>query len=210
MRVYVLTNDMMPGLSKIGMTRKGTAAKRAKSISSGTGVVGKWRVAGEWHTTHDPLPVEKAAHNHFAARRVTNAGGREIFNVPANEACAFFANHPQCTDNAVLAEAARKKAAEEQAIAQRNKDWNDRWIERLMIPVLLLLWVVATVAFTYALKGERLAVHSFDDLVVFFGPALACSFWIGLLGMPLMGVILRPVNWLLKKLIHETPPWEAQ
>lgn len=74
--VYVLENDSMPGIVKIGMTSK-VAEIRAKSLFT-TGVPVPFRVAFEL-PLDDPFPVECMVHKFLDRFRVNPS--REFFEV---------------------------------------------------------------------------------------------------------------------------------
>lgn len=73
--VYVLENESMPGVYKIGMTTS-TPEKRAKDISSSTGVPTPFIVVKEYRS-HLPSDHERDIHNLLARYRVNQ--GREFF-----------------------------------------------------------------------------------------------------------------------------------
>lgn len=76
--VYILTNETIPGLLKIGFTG-GTAADRAGDISRGTGVPSPYAVHWflETTTTEAARAVEQSAHQSLATDRHNRA--REFF-----------------------------------------------------------------------------------------------------------------------------------
>lgn len=73
--VYVLANESMPGVYKIGMTTS-TPEKRAKEISSSTGVPTPFIVINQYRS-HSPCEHEKSVHNMLSRYRVSQ--GREFF-----------------------------------------------------------------------------------------------------------------------------------
>ncbi|CAI1819624.1 T5orf172 domain [Serratia quinivorans] len=75
--VYVLANESMPGVYKIGMTSS-TPEKRAKEISSSTGVPTPFIVISEYRS-FSPYEHEKDIHNMLARYRVSQ--GREFFKI---------------------------------------------------------------------------------------------------------------------------------
>ena len=75
--VYVLTNQSMPGLVKIGRTA-GTPAARARELSRSTGVPTPFEVAYAFECG-DAISAEKAAHDILVRHRVS--GRREFFAV---------------------------------------------------------------------------------------------------------------------------------
>jgi uncharacterized protein YprB with RNaseH-like and TPR domain len=78
--VYVLTNDLMPGLVKIGFTA-GNPDKRAAYVSEQYSLPSPFLVAGYVRTT-DPYIVEQRIHTELADRRVSG----EFFKMDANDA----------------------------------------------------------------------------------------------------------------------------
>lgn len=80
--VYVLTNEAMPGLVKIGLTTR-TPKERAAELSSSSGVPLPFTVA--WaRAVSDCATVEKAVHRMLDDRRVN--GKRESFRVDVKTA----------------------------------------------------------------------------------------------------------------------------
>ncbi|WP_145590293.1 GIY-YIG nuclease family protein [Yersinia aleksiciae] len=73
--VYVLANESMPGVYKVGMTTA-TPEKRAKEISSSTGVPTPFIVISEYRTT-SPHEHERDIHRLLSRYRVNQ--GREFF-----------------------------------------------------------------------------------------------------------------------------------
>lgn len=80
--VYVLTNSALSNAVKIGYTTR-SAEKRAREVSSGTGVVGRWEVA---HEIESPRPkrTEKEVHKRLSDKKVQ--GGGEFFRIDPEEA----------------------------------------------------------------------------------------------------------------------------
>lgn len=76
--VYVLTNEAMPGIVKIGRTSGDTVERRVAELSRATGVPLPFRVAVA-RRVHDAVKVEKALHIAFGRERVNPA--REFFSV---------------------------------------------------------------------------------------------------------------------------------
>ena len=92
--IYILSNPMMPGLIKIGITSR-EVRQRAAELSSTTGVPAPFEV--EYYClTSSPEEVEVNVHKHFASHR---APGREFFaialrlRVPTSR--SFFAAAPR-------------------------------------------------------------------------------------------------------------------
>ncbi len=80
--VYVLTNETMPGLIKIGSTKK-DPLKRASSLSSHTGVPGSFKVAYSLIVGNYRL-IEKLAHERLNIHRIQQ--NREFFRLSVNDA----------------------------------------------------------------------------------------------------------------------------
>ena len=74
--VYVLSNEFMPGIYKVGMTTISPEI-RAKELSSATGVPAKFKIEESYYST-DPLGDEKLIHQHLADCRVNES--REFFS----------------------------------------------------------------------------------------------------------------------------------
>jgi hypothetical protein len=78
--VYVLTNDLMPGLVKIGFTA-GNPEIRASRLSEQHNLPAKFNVAG-YVRTKDPYIVEQKVHNEISSFRVSG----EFFKISENDA----------------------------------------------------------------------------------------------------------------------------
>lgn len=76
--VYVLTNEAMPGIVKIGRTSGDGVERRVAELSRATGVPLPFRVAVA-RRVHDATKVEKALHVAFGRERVNPA--REFFSI---------------------------------------------------------------------------------------------------------------------------------
>ena len=76
--VYVLTNEAMPGIVKIGRTSGDTVERRVAELSRATGIPLPFRVAVA-RRVHDAVKVEKALHVAFGRERVNPA--REFFSI---------------------------------------------------------------------------------------------------------------------------------
>ncbi|EOH0528244.1 GIY-YIG nuclease family protein [Klebsiella aerogenes] len=79
--VYVLENEAMPGLYKVGMTTS-SPEKRAAELSGGTGVPKKFHVVKAFRTKH-PALHEAEIHRLLARYRVND--GREFFKCKAEK-----------------------------------------------------------------------------------------------------------------------------
>ncbi|WP_243846580.1 GIY-YIG nuclease family protein [Pseudomonas syringae group genomosp. 3] len=79
--VYALCSPCMPGMYKIGSTKR-SPHERASEVSNSTGVPEQYLVAF-YIEIQSPLSVEKAIHRLFDGRRVS--ANREFFQVPLIE-----------------------------------------------------------------------------------------------------------------------------
>lgn len=79
--IYILKNESMPGVYKIGMTTT-SPEQRAKEISSTTGVPTPFSVVAAFHSKN-PAKDEKLAHEAFSAERISQS--REFFKFSENE-----------------------------------------------------------------------------------------------------------------------------
>lgn len=75
--IYILSNECMPGVYKIGMT-KNEPESRAKEISATTGVPTSFKVHAAFHSKN-PRADEKMIHEALAASRVSD--NREFFRL---------------------------------------------------------------------------------------------------------------------------------
>ncbi|MEM8184028.1 GIY-YIG nuclease family protein [Morganella morganii subsp. sibonii] len=73
--VYVLSNEFMPGIYKVGMTTTSPEI-RAKELSSATGVPAKFKIEESYYS-NDPLGDERLIHQYLADCRVNES--REFF-----------------------------------------------------------------------------------------------------------------------------------
>lgn len=78
--IYILSNESMPGLIKIGRSING-ARKRAKELNT-TGVPSPFRVEFEV-LVEDCVHAESVIHEHLSEHRVPN---KEFFKMPVDEA----------------------------------------------------------------------------------------------------------------------------
>lgn len=79
--VYLLTNDEIPGVVKIGMTTQ-SSEYRAAQLNT-TGVPGRWEVSADW-ATPDCRQLEAAAHRALGVFRISD--DREFFRCPTLDA----------------------------------------------------------------------------------------------------------------------------
>jgi len=75
--IYILANQSVPGMIKIGMTTR-TPVERAREISSATGIVQPWQVVFEFKCYNSYL-LEQEIHDHFKVQRVNDK--REMFAI---------------------------------------------------------------------------------------------------------------------------------
>ena len=79
--IYVLSNESMPGVYKIGMTRN-DPEQRAKEISGSTGVPTPFSLVAAFHSTNPPRD-EKIVHEAWSKNRVSP--NREFFSFDLDE-----------------------------------------------------------------------------------------------------------------------------
>lgn len=84
--VYVLRNDCMPGIYKIGMTDR-APSQRAEELSSGTAVPTAFEVVC-FAETKEVAKVEREIHARLAEFRVEP--NREFFALSGDDLCALF------------------------------------------------------------------------------------------------------------------------
>lgn len=86
--IYILSNELMPGIVKIGFTER-TVAERVSELSSHTGVAVPYREEESFPVT-DPIMIEKAIHERLWKYRVNQ--NREFFRLSPNEAAIAVRN----------------------------------------------------------------------------------------------------------------------
>ncbi|WP_267383093.1 MULTISPECIES: GIY-YIG nuclease family protein [unclassified Sphingomonas] len=89
--VYVLTNDAMPNMIKIGRTSGEGVERRVAELSRATGVPLPFKVAVA-RTVHDAAAVERALHVAFGPDRVNPS--REFFGIEPYRALAIINAFP--------------------------------------------------------------------------------------------------------------------
>lgn len=89
--VYVLTNDAMPNMVKIGRTSGDGVERRVAELSRATGIPLPFKVAVA-RTVHDARVVERALHIAFGPDRVNPA--REFFSIAPERAIAIINAFP--------------------------------------------------------------------------------------------------------------------
>jgi hypothetical protein len=89
--VYVLTNEAMPNMVKIGRTSGEGVERRVAELSRATGVPLPFKVAVA-RTVHDACVVERALHIAFGPDRINPA--REFFSIAPERAIAIINAFP--------------------------------------------------------------------------------------------------------------------
>jgi len=87
--VYILSNENMPGIFKVGMTTTSPEI-RAKEISSATGVPYPFKVEAAFHC-EDPAYSEKELHDALSDFRINDS--REFFEVSLEELKLFCSEY---------------------------------------------------------------------------------------------------------------------
>jgi hypothetical protein len=82
--VYVLSNELMPGIVKIGFTER-TVAERIGELSAHTGVAVPYLEEASF-PVEEPETIEELIHTRLDACRVSQ--NREFFRLPTSEAIA--------------------------------------------------------------------------------------------------------------------------
>lgn len=90
--IYVLSNDLMPGIYKIGMTKNEPEA-RAKELSSTTGVPVPFKVVAAFHSLN-PRADERMVHEAYADCRVNQ--NREFFSLPSERDISDALHELEC------------------------------------------------------------------------------------------------------------------
>ncbi|HEY3982907.1 GIY-YIG nuclease family protein [Cedecea sp.] len=83
--VYIMSNEYMPGIFKIGMTTT-SPETRAKELSSATGVPFPFKVEAAYHC-QDPSYSEKELHDYLSEYRINDS--REFFKADLSEIKQF-------------------------------------------------------------------------------------------------------------------------
>src|SRR3990167_3796148 len=89
--IYVLTNEAMPNLVKIGKTSGDGVERRVAELSRATGVPLPFRVAIA-RRVHDASLIERALHTAFGPDRVNPA--REFFEIEVIRVIALIRSYP--------------------------------------------------------------------------------------------------------------------
>ena len=115
--VYVLVNSSMPGLIKVGKTRR-LPSERVQELSSATGVATPFVVAFE-ELFDDCDTAEEAVHAELGLRGFRQAQNREFFRATTNEVIRI-----------ILGVAARSKPPSRASVIHNRKDlsgapWDD-------------------------------------------------------------------------------------
>ena len=81
--IYVLENEKVPGLVKIGFTCS-LPEERCKDLNSATGVPGKWAIFDQFFVCRDVQVVERHIHTELTRHNV----GKEFFKMSPETATA--------------------------------------------------------------------------------------------------------------------------
>jgi hypothetical protein len=84
--IYILENESLPGIVKIGRTER-EVAERVKELSSATGVPTEFTVFRKY-VVEDSITAERKIHERLAEFRVSD--NREFFKLSADEAASFL------------------------------------------------------------------------------------------------------------------------
>jgi hypothetical protein len=106
--IYVLTNEAMPNMVKIGRTSGESVERRVAELSRATGVPVRFRVAIA-RRVHDAGLIEKALHVAFGPDRVNPA--REFFQIDVHRVVQLIKSYPG-TDITPQVEAAAEREIE--------------------------------------------------------------------------------------------------
>ncbi|HJP69521.1 MAG TPA: GIY-YIG nuclease family protein [Sphingomicrobium sp.] len=117
--VYVLANECMPGIYKIGMTEK-APQERLEQLSSATSIPLPFDMVF-FAQVQNPLKVEQAMHRHFEDRRVNES--REFFRASIKDIHDYlerttepFHIYEQLYQWELYQEGEREKAAHRQSL----------------------------------------------------------------------------------------------
>lgn len=114
--VYILTNDSMPGLIKVGLTTR-SPKERAKELNS-TGVPTSFEVAAYWRVDKNLGYMETKCHQLLKEFRVSS--NREFFRIQAEDAKKILS--PMfLTAEEIDSEKYKKGAQQEKEIVQRQE-----------------------------------------------------------------------------------------
>ena len=117
--VYILVNDSMPGLIKIGKTARNSCA-RARELSTSTGVPTPFKVAFEL-SSKNYEKLEREMHSKLFAHRI--AQNREFFRYPVDEAMRLLKElHSQRTAKEKRIAKKELEKAEKTRISCSNKN----------------------------------------------------------------------------------------
>lgn len=118
--VYLLTNPVMPGLVKIGMTAQEDVDKRMRELYT-TGVPVPFECAFACRVKKtDCAKIEKALHTAFSPQRIN--ANREFFRIQVEQAKAILElfHHEDVTEN-VSEEIQNDLTAEDKAASKKSK-----------------------------------------------------------------------------------------
>ena len=126
--VYVLSNDQMPGLVKIGFTLR-SIDERIAELNSGTAVPAPFVIEGVF-PSRDPERDELQAHQELAAARLP---GREFFKATIAHAvqvvarvCGEPAKYLRDASHAVRPRTPKEAIATPEEAAERLAKWRER------------------------------------------------------------------------------------
>lgn len=106
--IYIMTNSEIEHLVKIGFTTR-DVKQRAKELSTGAGLPGRWVPAKSWFIT-DPSAYEKLVHRKLSKYR---KGGPELYKMnledAINNVSVILRSHGAIDDNG-LSDVAKKRA----------------------------------------------------------------------------------------------------
>ena len=161
--VYILENDSMPGLIKIGKTAR-NSRERARELSSSTGVPTPFKVVFELSSDQYEI-LEKNIHSKLARYRVDN--NREFFKCTAGVAIiALKEIHSEllkATDKSLSENLQRKLKSENQHIRDKavlklfsHLEANPSSIRRMLLP---LIYIVESDNWTYGSSAKLSAIE---------------------------------------------------
>jgi hypothetical protein len=86
--VYILTNELLPGILKIGFTTK-SPYERVKEINSATGVITPFQLTYVYECVN-PYNLEQEIHKELQAKGLRVNNKREGFQLPINETISLI------------------------------------------------------------------------------------------------------------------------
>lgn len=147
--IYILSNPSMPGVLKIGKTKRRPDI-RVRELSSATGVPTPFQIEGVIEAS-DMSAVEKEIHRQIASSRVSNR--REFFKIGTYQAVRI----------------ARKVAAKSKSRFQRKRqDVYFRFVDPVLFSVMVFTWVFTlnpTAAYTWILLACLSVISGIPKIV---------------------------------------------